>query len=64
MRYKLSWRMGVEAVSNPAEFEKLLQRVIPKYEQVWGVKYNVSLSEQKSSTDTIAVNSDNTPYRV
>lgn len=45
------------------EFEKLLQRVIPKYEQVWGVKYNVSLSEQKSSTDTIAVNSDNTPYR-
>lgn len=45
------------------EFEKLLQRAVPRLEQVWGVKYNVSLSEQKSSTDTIAVNSDNTPYR-
>lgn len=46
-----------------AEFEKLLTAKLPIYEQVWGVKYNVTMSEQKSSTDTIAVNMDNTPYR-
>lgn len=46
-----------------AEFEKLLAAKLPIYEQVWGVKYNVTMSEQKSSTDTIAVNMDNTPYR-
>ncbi len=27
-----------------------------------GVKFNVSMSEQKPSTDTIAVNLDNTPF--
>ena len=45
------------------EFEKLLDRTIPHFEQIWGVKYMVTLSEQKSSTDTIAVNVDNSPYR-
>lgn len=44
-------------------FESLLNRVIPQYESKFGVKYNVSLSEQKSCTDTIAVNMDNTPFR-
>ncbi len=44
-------------------FEKVLSEKISLYEQVWGVKYNVTMSEQKSSTDTIAVNMDNTPYR-
>lgn len=44
-------------------FESLLNRVIPQYEKKYGLKYNVSLSEQKSSTDTIAVNLDNTPFR-
>ena len=29
----------------------------------YGVKYNVSFSEQKPSTDTIAANPDNTPFR-
>lgn len=44
-------------------FETLLNRVIPKYEEKYGLKYNVSLSEQKPSTDTIAVNMDNSPFR-
>ncbi|MDO4511999.1 MAG: DUF4301 family protein [Bacteroidales bacterium] len=44
-------------------FEKLLSEKLPLYEQVWGVKFNVTTSEQKASTDTIAVNLDNTPYR-
>ena len=45
------------------EFEKVLKAKVPMMEQVWGVKYNVTMSEQKQSTDTIAVNLDNTPYR-
>ncbi|MGM9869707.1 MAG: DUF4301 family protein [Sodaliphilus sp.] len=44
-------------------FEKLLEEKKSLYEQVWGVKYDVTMSEQKASTDTIAVNVDNTPYR-
>ncbi len=45
------------------EFDKLLKSKLSMMEQVWGVKYNVTMSEQKQSTDTVAVNLDNTPYR-
>lgn len=45
------------------EFESLLNRIVPQYEEKHGLKYNISLSEQKLSTDTIAVNLDNTPFR-
>ena len=45
------------------EFDKILKAQVPMMEQVWGVKYNVTMSEQKQSTDTVAVNLDNTPYR-
>ncbi|HEV7349345.1 DUF4301 family protein [Telluribacter sp.] len=45
------------------KFEKLLVEVLPAYESQFGVKYYVSFSEQKASTDTIAVNMDNTPFR-
>jgi len=34
-----------------------------KYEAKFGVKFDISFSEQKPSTDTIAVNLDNTPFR-
>ena len=44
-------------------FADLLEKVKPAYEAEYGVKYNVSFSVQKSSTDTIAVNPDNTPFR-
>lgn len=33
------------------------------YEEKFGVKFNISFSEQKPSTDTIAANPDNTPFR-
>lgn len=33
------------------------------YEKRYGVKYIISFSEQKPSTDTIAANPDNTPFR-
>lgn len=44
-------------------FEKLLAEKIAKYESKFGVKYNVSFSEQKSSTDTVAGTMDNQPFR-
>lgn len=44
-------------------FEELINRLIPQYESKYGVKYNVSLSEQKSSTDTIALQMDKKPFR-
>lgn len=46
--------------------ELFKQRVEDKkdfYENKYGIKYNVSFSEQKSNTDTIAANPDNTPFR-
>ena len=44
-------------------FRNLLEQKIPLYEERFGVKYDISFSVQKSSTDMIAVNADNTPFR-
>ena len=44
-------------------FRALLDAKTAKYEALFGVKYDISFSQQKSSTDTIAVNPDNTPFR-
>lgn len=46
-----------------ALFEKKVEQTKEKYEKIYGVKYEISFSEQKSSTDTIAVNPDNTLFR-
>ena len=46
-----------------AFFEATVEEKLPMYEQKFGVKYDVSFSEQKPSTDTIAANPDNTPFR-
>lgn len=43
-------------------FEEKLKEVVPAISEERGVKFNVSLSEQKPSTDTIAANPDNTPF--
>lgn len=45
-------------------FEALVDKVVPAYEARFGVKYSVSFSEQKPSTDTVAANPDNTPFRL
>lgn len=45
------------------KFKVLIDSVLPKYEAKYKVKYSISFSEQKPSTDTIAVNLDNTPFR-
>lgn len=46
-----------------AAFEALLVERTARYEEKYGVKYSISFSEQRPSTDTIAVNPDNTPFR-
>lgn len=45
-------------------FMALLKTVVGKYEQSLKVRYNISFSEQKSSTDTLAVDANNEPFRV
>ncbi len=44
-------------------FRKLFDRVRNKYENHYGIKYETSFSTQKPSTDTIAVETDNNPFR-
>jgi len=44
-------------------FEKLYHSIKESYEKHFGVTYHIGFSEQKSSTDTIAVELDNTPFR-
>lgn len=44
-------------------FKELIDARIEGVEKEWGVKYDISMSEQKSSTDTVAVTMDNVPYR-
>ena len=44
-------------------FENLLNRVKDKYEKKYGIVLSVSFSEQKKSTDTIAVDMSNLPLR-
>ena len=46
-----------------AGFEALLSERQSYYEDMFGVKYDVSFSIQSPATDTIAVNPDNTPFR-
>ena len=44
-------------------FERKLQEVLPKYVNQHKVVFEISFSEQKSSTDTIAVSLENEPFR-
>lgn len=46
-----------------AGFEELLAERVPAYEKRFGIRYDITFSVQKPSTDTIAVNPDNTPFR-
>lgn len=43
-------------------FEEKARAVAPKYEQHYNVTYDITFSEQKASTDTIAANPDGTPF--
>lgn len=57
---KLHFTVSPEHLSR---FLKLLNKAVPVYEEKFNVKYDISFSEQRRSTDTIAVNMDNTPFR-
>jgi hypothetical protein len=45
-------------------FEHLVKEKVSTYAQKFGVEYHVSFSEQKPSTDTLAADMDNQPFRV
>lgn len=44
-------------------FRKQAEESIPRLEKQYGVRYDISFSVQKPSTDTIAANEDGTPFR-
>jgi hypothetical protein len=44
-------------------FEKKVKEKSHLYMDEYGIRYNISFSEQKPSTDTVAVNPDNTLFR-
>ncbi len=44
-------------------FMQLIEKVKTKYEDEFKVRFDVSFSQQKSSTDTVAADSDNNPFR-
>ncbi len=46
-----------------ALFEKLIAEKVQKYAKKYGVTYDISLSEQKPSTDTVAADMENKPFR-
>ena len=59
-KVKLHFTVSPEHLSR---FLKLLNKVVPNYEEKYNVKFDIYFSEQRRSTDTIAVNMDDTPFR-
>ncbi|MBR2318503.1 MAG: DUF4301 family protein [Bacteroidaceae bacterium] len=49
--------------NHKALFEELVAERKAHYEQLFNVKYDITFSEQKQCTDTIAVDADNAPFR-
>ncbi len=52
------------SAEHEALFKALAKEKLPVYEKTYGVKYHVTFSEQKTSTDTLAATMDNEPFRV
>lgn len=44
------------------KFKKEIEKILPEIEKEYGVNFEISYSQQKKSTDTIAVNTDNSPF--
>ncbi len=49
--------------SHMKEFKRKINKVQTRYAREYGVNYDITYSVQKPSTDTIAVDSDNQPFR-
>ncbi|HSW67098.1 MAG TPA: DUF4301 family protein, partial [Bacteroidales bacterium] len=45
------------------KFDALIENVIEKFEKRFGIRYKIQFSEQKSSTDMLAVDMNNQPFR-
>lgn len=62
----LNGRAGIHFTLSPEHikaFRSQLEKVRKRYEQRFGVSFDISWSVQKQSTDTIAVKPDNLPFR-
>ncbi|MDR2801624.1 MAG: DUF4301 family protein [Prevotellaceae bacterium] len=46
-----------------SKFSGLLKKIQPQYEEQFGVTFEITFSEQKKSTDTIAADERNQPFR-
>lgn len=46
-----------------SKFEEKIAEVLPIYEDKYKVRYEINFSEQKASTDTIAVDQENIPFK-
>ncbi len=44
-------------------FKQKVAEKVAYYTEKYGIKYDITFSEQKPSTDTVAANADNTPFR-
>ncbi len=44
-------------------FQAVIDEVLPMYNKMFGVKFHISFSVQKASTDTLAVDMNNEPFR-
>ncbi|MBN1338046.1 MAG: DUF4301 family protein [Bacteroidales bacterium] len=44
-------------------FEKKVDEALPVYERRFGIRFRISYSQQKPSTDTLAVDMENKPFR-
>jgi hypothetical protein len=51
------------SVEHQQAVEKLITEIKPEYEKVYGVTYQISFSNQKPSTDTVAVSPNNELFR-
>lgn len=58
---KLHFTIAPEFESN---FRDLIDSILVKYQKKFNVNYQISFSVQKASTNTVAVNLDNTPFRL
>ncbi|MEN2284100.1 DUF4301 family protein [Algoriphagus sp. SE2] len=45
-----------------SKFKEEVASILPKLEKQYGILFDISYSQQKKSTDTIAVNMDNSPF--
>ncbi len=44
-------------------FEKHIKEILAKYSNIYSVEYSIGFSEQKPSTDTVAADENNEPFR-